>query len=71
MTRLQQAEQQLHDALRALESAVELVITPDPADPGASERAALVNEIAAIEARLGEVMALIAGTDDAGDGGGV
>ena len=31
MTRLQQAEQQLQDALRALESAVELVMTPDPA----------------------------------------
>jgi hypothetical protein len=70
MTRLQQAEQQLHDALRALESAVESVMTPDPADLGAGERAVLVSEIAAIEARLGEAMALIAAADKVGDGGG-
>ena len=35
MTRLQQAEQQLQEALQALESAVESVMTPDPADMGA------------------------------------
>lgn len=71
MTRLQQAEKQLQDALRALESALELAATPDPSDPGARDSAVIVNEIAAIEARLGEAMALIAAADDAGDGGGV
>ena len=70
MTRLQQAEQQLQDALRALESAVESAITPDPADLGAGERANLIGEIAAIEAQLGEAIALIAAADNAGDGGG-
>ena len=70
MTRLQQAEQQLQDALRALESAVELVMTPDPAALRAGERANLISEIAAIEARLGEAMALIAAADNARDGGG-
>ena len=70
MTRLQQAEQELQDALRALESAVESVMAPDPANPGAGERANLISEIAAIEARLCEAMALIAAADNAGDGGG-
>ena len=70
MTRLQQAEQQLQEALRALESAVESVMTPDPVDLGAGKRDSLVSEIAAIEARLGEAMALIAAADHAGDGGG-
>ena len=70
MKRLRQAEQQLQDALRALESAVESVTTPDPADLGAGERATIVSEIAAIEARLGEAMALIAAADNAGGGGG-
>ena len=70
MTRLQQAEQQLQEALQALESAVESVMTPDPADMGAGERANLVSEIAAIETRLGEAMTLIAAADNAGDGGG-
>ena len=67
MTRLQQAEQQLQDALRALESAVESVMTPGS---GPGDRAALVNEIAAIEARLSEAMALIAAADNLDDGGG-
>ena len=70
MTRLQQAEQQLQDALRALESAVESLMTPDAADLGAGERTNLISEIAAIEARLGEAMALIADADNAGEGGG-
>ena len=70
MTRLQQAEQQLQDALRALESAVESVMKPDPADLGAVERANLISEIAAIEARLGEAMAFVSAADNAGDGGG-
>ena len=70
MTRLQQAEQQLQDALRALESAVESVMTPDPADLGVGERADLVSEIAVIETRLGEAMALIAAADNAADRGG-
>ena len=70
MTRLQQAEQQLHDALRALESAVESATTPDPVEPGAGDRTAIAAEIAAIEARLGEAMALIADADNAGEGGG-
>ena len=70
MTRLQQAEQQLQDALRALESAVETVMMSDPLDPGVGERAHLVSESAAIEARLGEAMALIAAADNARDGGG-
>jgi hypothetical protein len=68
MTRLQQAEQQLHDALRALESAVESAMMSNPVDPAAGERAALADEIAAIEARLGEAIALIAAADKAGDG---
>ena len=71
MTRLQQAEQQLHDALRALESAVESATTPDPVKPEAVDRTAIAAEIAAIEARLGEAMALIAAADKVGDGGGV
>lgn len=70
MTRLQQAEQQLQEALQALESAVESVMTSDPADLGAGERTNLVSEIAAIETRLGEAMTLIAAADNAGDGGG-
>ena len=70
MKRLQQAEQQLQDALRALESAVESVMTPDPAGLGAGERINLVSEFAAIEARLSEAMALIAAADNAGDRGG-
>ena len=70
MTRLQQAEQQLHNALRALESAVESALTPDPVERGAGDRTALATEIAMIEARLGEAIALIAAADKVGDGGG-
>ena len=70
MTRLQQAEQQLHNALRALESAVESALTPDPVEPGAGDRTALATEIAMIEARLGKAIALIAAADKVGYRGG-
>ena len=70
MTRLQQAEQELHNALRALESAVESALTPDPIEPGAGDRTVLATEIAMIEARLGEAIALIVAADKADDGGG-
>ena len=74
MTRLQQAEQQLHNALWALESAVESAVesalTPDPVEPGAGDRTALATEIAMIEARLGKAIALIAAADKVGYRGG-
>jgi len=69
MTRLQHAEQQLNEALRALESAVETVRLSAVSDrrgtgDAAGANAALRAEIDAIEGRLSEAIQLIA---DAGD----
>jgi len=69
MTRLQHAEQQLDEALRALESAVETVRLSAVSDgrgtgDAAGANAALRAEIDAIEGRLSEAIQLIA---DAGD----
>ena len=71
MTRLQHAEQQLDEALRALESAVETVRLNAVSDTrgtgdAAGENAALRVEIDAIEGRLSEAIQLIA---DAGSSG--
>ena len=70
MTRLQNAEKQLSDALAALESAVESSIDASAssaivATPSKTAFAALVDEVSGIEAKLGEAMQVIAGIDAA------
>jgi len=68
MTRLQNAEKQLGDALAALESAVESSIeasTPSAiaATSSKADFAALIDEVSEIEAKLGEAMQVIADID--------
>ena len=70
MTRLQNAEKQLGDALAALESAVESSIeaSASSAIAGTSSKAdfvALIDEVSGIEAKLGEAMQVIADIDAA------
>jgi hypothetical protein len=69
MTRLQNAEKQLHDALLALESAANaLRAQQQRRDEGAADSAALGAEIAAIETRLAAAIALIDGATAAPSG---
>ena len=68
MTRLQNAEKQLSDALVALESAVESSIEASAtsaiaATPSTANFAALIDEVSGIEAKLGEAMQVIADID--------
>ncbi|MDP4631671.1 MAG: hypothetical protein NWS54_01000 [Porticoccaceae bacterium] len=70
MTRLQNAEKQLSDALAALESAVESSIEASAssaiaATPPKADFAALIDELSGIEAKLGEAMQVIADIDAA------
>ena len=70
MTRLQNAEKQLGDALAALESAVESSIEASAsnaivATPSKADFAALIDEVSGIEAKLGEAMQVIADIDAA------
>ena len=70
MTRLQNAEKQLSDALAALESAVESSIEASAssaiaATPSKANFAALIDEVSGIEAKLGEAMQVIADIDAA------
>ena len=70
MTRLQNAEKQLSNALAALESAVESSIETSAssaivATPSKAEFAALIREVSGIEAKLGEAMQVIADIDAA------
>ena len=70
MTRLQNAEKQLSDALVALESAIESSIegaasSAIAATPSKADFAALIDEVSGIEAKLGEAMQVIADIDAA------
>ena len=70
MTRLQNAEKQLGDALAALESAVESSIAASASSaiapaPSSADFAALIDEVSGIEAKLGEAMQVIAEIDAA------
>ena len=70
MTRLRNAEKQLHDALLALESAVGLSIEVSAssaiaATPSKADFVALIDEVSGIEAKLGEAMQVIANIDAA------
>ena len=70
MTRLQNAEKQLSDALAALESAVESSIEASASSaiaetPSKADFAALIDEVGGIEAKLGEAMQVIADIDAA------
>lgn len=70
MTRLQNAEKQLSDALAALESAVESSIEASAssaivASPSKVDFDVLINEVSGIEAKLGEAMQVIADIDAA------
>ena len=70
MTRLQNAEKQLSDALAALELAVESSIEASAlsaiaAAPSKADFAVLIDEVSGIEAKLGEAMQLIADRDAA------
>ena len=67
MTRLQNAEKQLADALAALESAFKAASSGGvPADNSSSKHfAALVNEVSEIEAKLGAAIAMVAEIDAA------
>ena len=70
MTRLQNAEKQLSDALAALESAVESSIEASAssaiaATSSKADFAALIDEVSGIEAKLGEAMQVIADIDAA------
>ena len=70
MTRLQNAEKQLSDALAALESAVESSIEASAssaiaATPSKADFAVLIDEVSGIEAKLGEAMQVIADIDAA------
>ena len=68
MTRLRNAEKQLSDALAALESTVDSSIEASAssaiaAAPSKADFAALIDEVSGIEAKLGEVMQVIADID--------
>ena len=70
MTRLQNAEKQLSDALAALESALESAVEASAssaivANPSKADFAALIDEVSGIEAKLGEAMQVIADIDAA------
>ena len=70
MTRLQNAEKQLSDALAALESAVESSVvafasSAVAAPPSKTDVAALIDEFSGIEAKLGEAMQVITDIDAA------
>ena len=70
MTRLQNAEKELSDALAALESAVESSIEASAssaivASPSKVDFDLLINEVSGIEAKLGEAMQMIADIDAA------
>jgi len=70
MTRLQNAEKQLGDALAALVSAVESSIEASASSAIAAtyskaDFAALIDEVSGIEAKLGEAMQVIADIDAA------
>jgi hypothetical protein len=70
MTRLQNAEKQLGDALAALESAVESSIAASAssaiaATSSKADFAVLIDEVSGIEAKLGEAMQVIAYIDAA------
>ena len=70
MTRLQNAEKKLSDAIAALESAVESSIEASAssaiaATPSKTDFTALINEVSGIEAKLGEAMQVIADIDAA------
>ena len=70
MTRSQNAEKQLSDALAALESAVESSIEGSAssaiaATPSKVDFAALIDEVVGLEAKLGEAMQVIADIDAA------
>ena len=68
MTRLQNAEKQLSDALAALELAVESSIEASASSaiattPSNADFAALIDEVSGIEVKLGEAMQVIADID--------
>jgi hypothetical protein len=70
MTRLQNAEKQLGDALAALKSAVESSIEASAssaiaATSSKADFAELIDEVSGIEAKLGEAMQVIADIDAA------
>ena len=70
MTRLQNAEKQLSDALAALESVVESSIEASAssaiaATPSKVDFDVLIDEVSGIEAKLGEAMQMIADIDAA------
>ena len=70
MTRLQNAEKELSDALAALESTVESSIEASAssaivATPTKADFAVLIDEVSGIEAKLDEVMQVIADIDAA------
>ena len=70
MTRLQNAEKQLSDALAALELAVESSIEASAssaiaATSSKADFAVLIDEVSGIEAKLGEAMQVIADIDAA------
>ena len=70
MTRLQNAEKQLSEALSALESAVESSVEASAssaivATPTKADFAVLIDEVSGIEAKLDEVMQVIADIDAA------
>ena len=70
MTRLQNAEKQLSDALAALESAVESSIEASAssaivATPSKVDFDVLIDEVSGIEAKLSEAMQVIADIDAA------
>ena len=70
MTRLQNAEKQLGDALAALVSAVESSIEASAssaiaATSSKADFAVLIDEVSGIEAKLGEAMQVIANIDAA------
>ena len=70
MTRLQNAEKQLSDALAALESAVESSAQASAssaiaATPSKVDFDVLIDEVSGIEAKLGEAMQMIADIDAA------
>jgi len=70
MTRLQNAEKQLGDALAALESAVESSIEASAsstiaATSSKADFTALIDEVSGIEAKLGQAMQVIADIDAA------
>ena len=70
MTRLQNAEKQLSNALVALESALESAVEASAssaivASPSKVDFDVLINEVSGIEAKLGEAMQVIADIDAA------